>query len=183
MIILNGSEISRWWWESRFWDLVRFPTAIIRPKSRNSNVRHDGILSIGNFMLMMNNHFARFQLPGKLLKTKKMCSLFPWQHGISYLFFLESCVESGKNTDFASFRSLVLTVVGFPWNDPISIINSCVWSFPVQKRFSLLSTDIFPFIDIAYGIKISVCHAPLPPFAKICTTPTASPLRTRKPKF
>jgi hypothetical protein len=71
--------------ESRFWDLVQCPTAIIRPKSQNSNIRHDGIPSIGNFMLMINNHFAWFQLPGKLLKTKKMCSLFPWQHGISYL--------------------------------------------------------------------------------------------------
>jgi hypothetical protein len=52
------------------------------------HIRHDGILSIGNFMLMINNHFARFQLPGNLLKTKKMCSLFSWQHAISYLFFL-----------------------------------------------------------------------------------------------
>jgi hypothetical protein len=42
-----------------------------RPKSQNSNIKHDGILSIGNFMLMIKNHFARFQLPGKLLKTKK----------------------------------------------------------------------------------------------------------------
>jgi hypothetical protein len=58
------------------------------PKFQNSNIRHDGILSIRNFMLMMNNHFARFQLPGKLLKTKKMCSLFSWQHAISYLFSL-----------------------------------------------------------------------------------------------
>jgi hypothetical protein len=33
-------------------------------------------------MLMINNHFARFQLPGNLLKTKKMCSLFSWQHAI-----------------------------------------------------------------------------------------------------
>jgi hypothetical protein len=47
---------------------------------------YDGILSIRNFMLVINNYFARFQLPGKLLKTKKMCSLFPWQHGMSYLF-------------------------------------------------------------------------------------------------
>jgi hypothetical protein len=39
-------------------------------KVQNSNIRHDGILSIGNFMLMRNNHFARFQLPGYLLKTK-----------------------------------------------------------------------------------------------------------------
>jgi hypothetical protein len=37
-------------------------------------------------MLMINIHFARFQLPGNFLKTKKMCSLFPWQHVISYLF-------------------------------------------------------------------------------------------------
>jgi hypothetical protein len=43
-------------WESRFWDLAQWPTAIIRPKSQNSNIRHDGILSIGNFMLMINNH-------------------------------------------------------------------------------------------------------------------------------
>jgi hypothetical protein len=76
--------------ESRFSDLVQCPTAIIRPKSQNSNIRHDCILSIGNFMLMINNHFARFQLPGKLLKTNKMCSLFPWEHGISYLFLLKS---------------------------------------------------------------------------------------------
>jgi hypothetical protein len=39
-------------------------------------------------MLMINDHFARFRLPGNLLKTKKMCSLFSWQHAISYLFFL-----------------------------------------------------------------------------------------------
>jgi hypothetical protein len=41
------------------------------PKSRNSNIRHDGILSIGNFMLKINNHFELFQLLGNLLKTNK----------------------------------------------------------------------------------------------------------------
>jgi hypothetical protein len=76
--------------ESRFWDLTKWPTAIIRPKSQNSNIKHDGILSIGNFMLMINNHFAKFQLPGNLLNTKKMCSLFSWQHAISYLLSLET---------------------------------------------------------------------------------------------
>jgi hypothetical protein len=74
--------------ESRFWALAKWPTAIIRPKSHNSNIRHDDFLSIGNFMLMINNHFARFQLPGNWLKTKKMCTLFSWQHAISYLFFV-----------------------------------------------------------------------------------------------
>jgi hypothetical protein len=74
--------------KSRFWYLAQWPMAIIRPKSQNSNIRHDGILSFGNSMLMINNHFARFQLSGNLLITKKMCSLFSWQHAISYLFFL-----------------------------------------------------------------------------------------------
>jgi hypothetical protein len=41
------------------------------------------------FMLMINNHFARFQLPRNLLKTKKMCFLFSWQHAISYLFVIK----------------------------------------------------------------------------------------------
>jgi hypothetical protein len=66
---LYGSEISGWWWKTRefwFWDLTQWPMAIIRPKSQNSNIKHDGILSIGNFLLMINNHFARFQLPGNL---------------------------------------------------------------------------------------------------------------------
>jgi hypothetical protein len=62
--------------ESRFCDMAQWPTAKIRPKSQNSNTRQNGILSIGNFMLMINFHFARFQLPGNLLKTKKCVPFF-----------------------------------------------------------------------------------------------------------
>jgi hypothetical protein len=51
--------------ESQFWDLTL-----------DSNIKHDGILSIGNFMQMINNHFARFQLPGYLSKTKKCAPYF-----------------------------------------------------------------------------------------------------------
>jgi hypothetical protein len=36
------------------------------------NIKHDGIPSIENLVLMINNHFAVFQLPGNLFKTKKM---------------------------------------------------------------------------------------------------------------
>jgi hypothetical protein len=79
-----------------FWDLVQCPMAIIWPKSQNSNVSHDGILSIGNFMLMINNHFKLFQLPGILSKTKKMCSLFSWQHAISYLLFMNMNLNAAK---------------------------------------------------------------------------------------
>jgi hypothetical protein len=75
--------------ESQFWDLVQCSTAIIRPNSQNSNIRHDGILSIGNFMLMINNHFARFQLPGKFLKTKKCAPYFRGNMEFPiYLFYI-----------------------------------------------------------------------------------------------
>jgi hypothetical protein len=87
--------------------VAQWLTAKIRPKSQNSNTRHDGILSIGNFMLMINNHFARFQLTGNLFKTKKMCSLFSWQHAISYLFdfnFNHYCVS----TTYQKFSSLAV---------------------------------------------------------------------------
>jgi hypothetical protein len=49
--------------------VVKWPTAIIRPKFRNSNtwiLAGLWILSIVNFKLMMNIHFPLFQLPGNL---------------------------------------------------------------------------------------------------------------------
>jgi hypothetical protein len=88
--------------ESQFWDLAHRLTAIIRPKFQNSNIRHDGILSIRNFMLMKNNHFLLFQLPGNLLNTKKICSLFSWQHAISYLFLYLH--EFAQNFEFNKKR-------------------------------------------------------------------------------
>jgi hypothetical protein len=43
--------------ESQIWaSMLHFPTAMIRPKSQNPNRGHDGILSIGNFILMVKNH-------------------------------------------------------------------------------------------------------------------------------
>jgi hypothetical protein len=54
--------------ESRFWYLAQWPTAIIRPKSQNSNIRRSEI------SCWINNHFALFQLPSNLLKTKIKCA-------------------------------------------------------------------------------------------------------------
>jgi hypothetical protein len=45
-------------------------------KVPKSNIKYDGIPSIGNFMLMINNHFKLFQLPGNLSKTKKCAAYF-----------------------------------------------------------------------------------------------------------
>jgi hypothetical protein len=43
---------------SLFW-----PTAMIRPKSQNFRILHDGIISIGNFILMIKNHILIFNYP------------------------------------------------------------------------------------------------------------------------
>jgi hypothetical protein len=47
--------------ESQFWaSMLHWPMAIIRQKSLNFKIGHDGILSIGNFMLMIKNHIFYF---------------------------------------------------------------------------------------------------------------------------
>jgi hypothetical protein len=40
--------------------MLHWPMAIIRPKSFNFKIGHDGILSIGNFRLMIKNHIFYF---------------------------------------------------------------------------------------------------------------------------
>jgi hypothetical protein len=40
--------------------MLQWPMAIIRPKSQNFKIGHDGILSIGNFMLMIKKHIFYF---------------------------------------------------------------------------------------------------------------------------
>jgi hypothetical protein len=72
-------------------------------------------------MLMINNNFARFQLPGNFLKQKK-CFLFPWQHAIFYLFTtqmikskatLNSWIELVKVLNFFEFLLLMDTSRNF----------------------------------------------------------------------
>jgi hypothetical protein len=46
------------------------PTAMIRPKSQNYKTGYDGILSIGNFLLVIKNQILLFQLPGNWPTTK-----------------------------------------------------------------------------------------------------------------
>jgi hypothetical protein len=49
---------------------------MIRPKSQNYKIGHDGILSIGIFILMIKNHILLFQLPGNWPTTKKCAPYF-----------------------------------------------------------------------------------------------------------
>jgi hypothetical protein len=49
---------------------------MIRPKSQNFKIGHDGILSIENFILMIKNHILLFQLPGNWPTTKKCAPNF-----------------------------------------------------------------------------------------------------------
>jgi hypothetical protein len=49
---------------SRFTILRQFwPTAMIQPKSQNFKIGHDGILSIGNFILVIKNQILIFNCP------------------------------------------------------------------------------------------------------------------------
>jgi hypothetical protein len=52
-------------------------------------------LSIRNFMLMINNHFARFQLPGNLLKTKKKCAPY-FRAGLQFMTFFSAAARRVK---------------------------------------------------------------------------------------
>jgi hypothetical protein len=61
---------------------------MIRPKSQNYKIGHDGILSIGNFILVIKNNILLFQLPGNWPTTKKCASYFRGNMEFSYLFFL-----------------------------------------------------------------------------------------------
>jgi hypothetical protein len=56
--------------------MLHWPTAIIRPKSLKFKIGHDGILPIGNFILMIKNHILLFQLPGNCPTTKKCAPYF-----------------------------------------------------------------------------------------------------------
>jgi hypothetical protein len=58
--------------------------SLIRPKSQIPNIRHDGTLSIGNFMLMMKKH-KNLEFEPLHPKNVLLASVV---HGISCLFFL-----------------------------------------------------------------------------------------------
>jgi hypothetical protein len=63
--------------ESQFWaSMLQWPMAIIRPKSQNIKKGHDGILSIGNIILIIKNQILLFQLPGNWPTTKKCAPYF-----------------------------------------------------------------------------------------------------------
>jgi hypothetical protein len=75
------------------WSAAHVVYSLIRPKSQISNIKHDGTLWIGNFMLMMK-------------KTKnlefepvhpKMCSLLPWYMEFPVYFALNLSYEPEKN--------------------------------------------------------------------------------------
>jgi hypothetical protein len=56
--------------------------SLIRPKSQIPNIRHDGTLSIGNFMLMMKKH-KNLEFEPLHRKNVLLASVV---HGISCLF-------------------------------------------------------------------------------------------------
>jgi hypothetical protein len=84
---------------SLFW-----PTAMIRPKSQNFKIGHDGILSIGNFILMIKNHILIFNCPVTDQQPKNVLPICGNTEFPIYLFF-EAPVAFGKIQSF-NFRKL-----------------------------------------------------------------------------
>jgi hypothetical protein len=66
---------------------------MIRPKFQNFKIGHDGILSIGNFILMIKNNILLFQLPGNLPTTKKCAPYFRGNTEFPIYFLLPSYME------------------------------------------------------------------------------------------
>jgi hypothetical protein len=64
---------------------------MIRPKSQNLNIRHhDGILSIGNFMLMKNDEKSICTFSAARIKQKKIAPYFRGNtHFAIFFFFLQ----------------------------------------------------------------------------------------------
>jgi hypothetical protein len=64
--------------ESQFCaSMLQWPMAFIRPKSQNFKIGRDGILSIGNFMLMIKkSYILLLQLPGNWPIIKKCAPYF-----------------------------------------------------------------------------------------------------------
>jgi hypothetical protein len=60
---------------------------MIWPRSQNFKIGHDGILSIGNFILMLKNHILIFQLPGNWPTTKKCAPFFRGNTEFSIYFW------------------------------------------------------------------------------------------------
>jgi hypothetical protein len=121
MMIQYRSRI--WWWKISRITILRlytlhWPMVMIWPKSQKFKIGYDGILSIGNFILMIKNQIPILIFDAAtqwLTSNQKMCSLFPWQHRISYL--LEHIFKKMGSTEIvvSSVRLSVCPSVRAPY--------------------------------------------------------------------
>jgi hypothetical protein len=63
---------------------------MIRPKSQKFKIGHDGILSNGNFILIIKNNIFLFQLPGNWPTTKKCAPYFRGNTEFPIYFFAKT---------------------------------------------------------------------------------------------
>jgi hypothetical protein len=116
------------------WSAAQMAYSLIRPKFQISNIRHDGILSIGNFMLMMKQP-KNLEFEPVHPKNVLLASVV---HGISYLFksFFKCPI----------FKRVFLYQVGdkvWIWPKSIFFLNSM---FTSKKKSS------FQFFDHFFGL-------------------------------
>jgi hypothetical protein len=136
--------------ESQFW-----PTAMIRPKSQNSNIGHYGILSIGNFILMMKNLMRK---SGAWILSS-YCTL--WKEPSKFGICLR---KTEQNSDFALFPIL----------DP-----------KARLRFEILFKKTHPRINLTTLFLTNCLLNPIKPFSshENCSlTKFQNPLQRKYPK-
>jgi hypothetical protein len=104
---------------------------MIRPKSQNFKIGHDGILSIGNFILMIKNHILLFRLPGNCPTTKKCAPYFrgnmefPIYFNSELVFlFLDPKLPNKSATKFIH-GEICWTKLSFPHSE-----SEYVWEVP-----------------------------------------------------
>jgi hypothetical protein len=84
------------------WPAVHEAYSLIRPKSQIPNIRHDGTLSIGNFMLMMKK-LENLEFEPLHPKNVRLASV---AHGISCLFKSKSGLDLDPYEEKYTFEIL-----------------------------------------------------------------------------
>jgi hypothetical protein len=127
-MVVYRSGILLWWRKThrlQFWTPTHhWPTAIIRPKSQNSNIRHNGILSLGNFSMMIKIHFAR--------PTTKKCA--PYFRGNTELplYFLFNNFEFFS---FLTFNKITTQLGNVTFDFQKNFMYFVVWTEHLLKFF------------------------------------------------
>jgi hypothetical protein len=107
---------------SLFW-----PTAMIRPKSQNFKIGHDGILSIGNFILMIKIIFYFFSCPVTGQQPKNVLPISVATRNFLFISFFSSRNQYFPHISFVASKKVTIAILfNFLTN---FIVEQNLWHF------------------------------------------------------